>query len=421
MPLYAIAIGAVMLCNSPNSVCHLIPHQPIQTPLQQMIRMRIDNGVETADFIMEPDATGAELYSNAEFTGILEPLQRTVLLEYNGRIILNRLSNRMRSIAAPPRFPHLVVPRVLIYAFDVEQIEVMVHITDRAVTKSFMANAGMRTSEVYQKAVNIGIMQKHQLLRYRYRMEMDRVLENDISSSSDRRVLLDYIDPKNPNELRLIVSPIPEGVLLFAMFRDMTPNQDISLWNWAQFCIQNPWHGLCLSLSQRLEFESNGNQYAALEMDPLSSTEVHVLANHISIVNIPTWSGVLHLEHTPPSVRAMTLKGESVRVNLEKLRLSSLTELTLDFKEIIGGFDFEALSGSSLKTVRLPCHAGSRDADVDEVLEILATMRRQGEIRLERIEFGNTRTDHNIIQYIPELQDYDYIHSSLDREYNTSS
>ena len=395
---------------------YIIPHQTIQAPLQQMIRVRINNGVETADFIMEPDATGAELYSSAECTGILDPMQRTVLLEHNGRIILNDPSTKILSIVVPPHFPNLIVPRMLIYAFDVEQIEVMVHITNGAVTKSFMANAGMRTSEVYQKALEIGIIQKNQLLRYRYRMEMDRVLENDISSSSDRRVLLDYIDPKNPNELRLIVSPIPEGVLLFAMFRDMTPNQDIPLWRWAQFCIQNPWHGLCLSLSRELEFESNVDQFIALEEDPMSREETHVLANHLSIVNIPTWSGVLHLEHTPPSVRAMTLKGESVTVNLEKLQSSSLTELTLDFKEIIGGFDFEALSGSSLKIVRLPSHAGLRDEDVDEVLEILASMRRQGEIRLERIEFGNATTDHNIIRYVPERQDYDYINSSRGSE-----
>ena len=44
---------------------------------------------------------------------------------------------------------------------------------------------------------------------------------DDFNSSTLRRRLLDYSDPKDPNELDMIGLPFPKGVLLYAMFREI--------------------------------------------------------------------------------------------------------------------------------------------------------------------------------------------------------
>ena len=84
-------------------------------------------------------------------------------------------------------------------------------------------------------------MDNHFQFSLRYRDDSERVLMYDFNPWTPQRRLLDCIDPKHPNGWDLIVLPFPEGVLLYAMFREMAPNQNIPSWNYALFVpvIQN--------------------------------------------------------------------------------------------------------------------------------------------------------------------------------------
>ena len=388
-----------------NSIFHrlLCSYQTLQGPLKQRVRIRINNGDKKVSFFVDSRSTAAELYRNAESIGMMNPMRNAVLCDSNDRIIPDS-SIRLSTILPAPSLVNLVIPRQLILSvFEADQTEIIVHIINGDITRSFMVNAATQTHEVYQRAVNIGIMDNFYQFLLRFRYEPRRVLVQYTKPSAPSKIVLDYIDPNNPNELSLIVSPFPEGVLFFAMFRDMTPNQDIPSWNWAKFCFQNPWHGLCASLSRRIEYEEDMDD--DVDSNSKSGDQDEDWANDIHVVNVPAWNGVLYLEHTPDSVRSMTLKGHSVRVNLESLRFSSLKELTLDF-EIIIGLDIKGLSGLTLEILRLPSHPGLPPEDVNHVLNLLTSMRAQGEMQLDKLEFGRPDTAQKIIWYDPTEEDY---------------
>ena len=380
-----------------------IPYQRTRTPLQQMIQISITNvnGNTKESFLMSADTSTSDLYRNAECIGILDPINmQMVLSESNGVVIPDDPCMSLLTITPPSR-------QLILKVLAAKQIRITIHITNGNVTKSFTMKAKTRSKEVYQKAVDIGIMDNYFQFSLRYQYGGYRVLSDDFHPSMHQQILLDCIDMKHPNELRLFVAPLPEGVLLYALFQDMAPNQDIPSWNYAQFCVRNPWHVICDSLSRRIEYEDDMDTVINSKMS--SNNDVEDWANDIYVVNVPMWSGVLLLQHTPKSVRSMTLKGYSVRVNFQTLHFSSLRELTLDFEEIVG-FDIVALSGSSLEILRFPSNPGLQEYHVDGVLKLLTTMRGRGDIRLDKIDFGRAGTEQNVIWYNKEAKTYEYIH-----------
>ena len=373
---------------------------------QQRIRVRISRGDKTESVLINPRAKASELYGKAESLGIFNDRNNTVLMEYSGSIILDDPSTRLVDILVPPSLTNLMMLRPLILrVLAVKQIKITVHITNGDITESFKVNAATRTNEVYQKAEHIGLMENHFQFSLRYRYDPERVLMDDVNPATPQRRLLDCIDPKHPNELDLIVWPFPEGVLLYAMFREMAPNQDIPSWNYAVFCVRNPNHVLCSSLSRRIEYEDD---MATVISKTSSNNDVEDWANSIYVVNVPTWSGVLHLENVPRSVRSMTLNGHCVKIDFAALRFTSLTELTLDFDEIIG-FNIMALSGSLLNILRFPSTDGLPSGYIDDVIRTLNTLRAHNEICLERMVFGRKEKGQKVFWYNPEENDYEYI------------
>ena len=406
-----ILITTVILCKSAEfktienemGDSSLVPYQRNRTPLQQMIQISITNinGNAEEPFLMRVEDSTSELYRNAESIGILDSINRKMVLsKTNSRVIPDDPFMSLIAITPPSR-------QLVLKVLAAKQIRITIHITNGNVTKSFGMKAKTRSKEVYQKAVDIGIMDNCFQFSLRYQYGGYRVLIDDFHPSMHQQILLDCIDMKHPNELRFFVAPFPEGVLLYALFQDMAPNQDIPSWNYAQFCVRNPWHVLCASLSRRIEYEDGMHPKQVL---PAATENIGHYANDIYVVNVPMWSGVLHLQHTPKSVRSMTLKGHSVRVNLQSLHFCMyLKELTLDFDEIIG-FDIVALSGSSLEILRFPSHPGLQECRVDGVLELLTAMRGRGDIRLDKIDFGQAEIEQNVIWFNKGAGTYEYIH-----------
>ena len=417
---------AINFCAGPMRRKTEISQRSNRALLPHLLRILVDNGEQQKSFLLNPEATTAELYRKAEATGIMDPIKLEFLTQViwdpdqtERRIIPDHPSIKLLSILEPSILPNLVRPRQLsLSVFAMEQIAIVVRITNGNVTKSFMANARTRTSEIYQRAVHIGIMDNFYQFLLRCQHDTNRMLIHDSNSSNSIHppTIMDCMNPRNPNELRLIVSPFPDGVLLFAMFRYMSPNQNIPSWSWADFCARNPWHVLCSSLSRRIEYEDNVDYTDvaisnSLNLVPMN--QVEDWANDIYVVNVPTWSGVIHLEHIPRSVRCMNVKGHSVSVDLRALRFSSLRELTLNFEEVIG-FDITALSGSPLEVLKLPSHRKLDEKEVDYIIDMLSMMRKMKKIRLETIVFGG-KTEQQIIWYSSKLKDYDYIHIHVHR------
>lgn len=415
-----ILFGATILCNGGIQGWKTEIFENLQTPddnegpMQPWIRVRIKKDDKMESFFMNVDATAAALHRHVESLEIVNPLNSTILWENDSLLhfIPDEPSISLLDILPPPSLANLVMPHQLnLSVIDMNQIDITIQITNGNQNKSFEANAGTRTNEVYQKAVDIGILDNFYQFILRYQSQPDRTLINDASPSTAPIKLLNVIDLKSPNELKLVVSPVPEGVLLFWMFREMSPNQQVPSWDYAQFCNQNPWHELCSSLSGRVGYESNMTVSATAE-------EVEDAVSNIRVVNVPTWSGRIHLEHIPRTVRKMTLKGQSIRVNFDSLRYTAQTlkELTLDFVEGIG-LDVVSLSGSSLEILRLPSHPGLRAADVHGVLEMLTTMRAKNKIHLKMVVFGRKNGQQQIIWYAPEARKYEYLRIEVHAEF----
>lgn len=408
MYFQVILVMSVMLCRGSeeqqDNSGHVLEDR---ISSQQMILVRIINDVIMQSFWMNPNDTTAQLYRSAHFIGILNLLNNTVLWD-SGRCIPYDDSMRLSAILAPPSsFPNLKVRRELIlHVFAVEQIEITVQIENGDTIKSFTANAGMRTSEVYRQAVRMGIMENSNQFLLHYRYERDKVLVFRSSPSSPPLTLIECVDPRSPRELKFIVAPYPEGLLLFAMFRDMAPNQHISFWEYAKFCNLDPWHAHCSDLSWRFEYDQNEDASEMSENSIGDWSNVH----DIVVVNVPTWSGVLHLENIPKSVRSMNLHGQSVTINLESLRFSSLKELILDFNQIIGFETILGITGSQLEVLRLPHHIGLLQQDQQHVLNKLTRMRSKGEIVLKEIAFGRVMREQQFIRYDPKTKQYIYVH-----------
>ena len=209
---------------------------------------------------MRVEDSTSELYRNAESIGILDSINmKMVLSKTNSRVIPDDPFMNLMAITPPSR-------QLILKVFAAKQIRITIHITNGNVTKSFTMKAKIRTKDVYQKAVVIGIMDNCFQFLLRYQYGGYRILIDDFHPSMHQQILLDCIDMKHPNELRLFVAPLPEGVLLYALFQDMAPNQDIPSWKYAQFCVRNPWHVLCPSLSRRIEYEDDMHPKQVLEI-----------------------------------------------------------------------------------------------------------------------------------------------------------
>lgn len=402
MSLTLILIAIVVICNTVDSRDDiydeyerpLIPHLP-----RERITILIHHGDEKKSFEMNPDEPTSKAYvCAANLLGIPGLGKDTVLLDDRGHIIPD--DPKMWLLEALPE-PTAIERHFNLHVVAVDHIAIMVDITNGVDTESFVVNAGTRGIEVYQMAVDIGIMENHYQFMLQYPYERDRVtgvLPKIADPSIPGQALLYSIDPRNPTELRLSVSPAPEGMLLHAMFRDMTPNQDIPFWNYIQFCSINPWHVLCSSLTYNLP------EVIAGDISPISNQR-NMQCVELEMDSVPTWSGALRLEHTPKSVQILVLKGQSVKVDFESLRFTSLRELTLDFEEVIG-LNPVALSGSSLKVLRLSSRVVLSGLKVDGLLDTLAGMRARGEIELDCICFGRTKAEQKVIRYNSMAKEY---------------
>ena len=391
-----VSVALILIAVVPTSKSaagEVVPYRPLipyDAQSQQIFRIRINKGDQMVTFIMNLDSTIAGLYEKAQSFQVLRPLNNTVFKGDNGRLVRNDPSTRLLKTLSRESLANQVMPIQLnLTVFAVEQIEVTVHITNGDDAISFIVNASTRTHEVYQRAVDCGIMKDFHQFWLQFRYIGDKALFNDAHPSAIPQKLLKSIDPWNPHELCLVVSPVPEGVLLFAMFRDMAPNQGIPWWDFAQFCFYNPWNVFCASLS-RDGFGHWTNQAG-----------IHLT------VSIRNWRGELHLACIPPSVRSMTLTGQSIKVTFQSLRFTSLKVLSLDFEEI-KGFQIAALKGSILEILRVPTYSGMQDQDTENVLKALTVMRENDQIRLERIHFGRMEGAQRIIRYNAEVKEYCY-------------
>ena len=363
----------------------LIPNQKIQTPLQRIISVQIKNGDKKSSFMLNRDATTYELYRKAESLGIIEPTRDTILWEDSGRVIIDD-SSMMLLLLLPPSPNPRIPQQAMLSVFNVDQIMLTVHIINGLKTWSFTTHCGMSASEVYHQAIQMGIMDNADQFELQY--DNDRILG---LYSDPPPILLNAIDPFHPHSLTLYVSPVPEGFLLFAMFRDMTPYQDLPFWKYAQFCRDNQWHELCSSLSGMKEYnrDYNGcpdaNKSVITHLDEGTGQWVH----HIHVDNVPSLSGQLHLKYVPQTVRSLTVRGMSVSVQINELRQSSLKELEFGFQKVVG-INVPALirlTEAPLEILRLPTSKLWEGA-VAKLLEMLTHSRAIGLIQLELIEFS---------------------------------
>ena len=341
-------------------------------------------------FSLNPDATTHELYKGAESFCIIEPSRNTVLWEDSGRVIPDDSSMMLMDILPPSSSPK-IPPHAMLTVFNVDQIMLTVHIINGLKMWSFTTHCGMTVADVYQQAVRMGIMENADQFMLQYDNDQILGLYADPEAPA---ILLDAIDPFHPQILTLFVSPVPEGLLLFAMFRDMAPNQDIPFWEYARFCRDNPWHELCSSLSRMMEFhkEFQGNLNVDDMMESIVSRpdeETGQWNHDIYVDTVPSWSGQLNLAYLPRTVRSLCLKGINVSLSIKDLRQSSLKELELQFQKVIGisVAALTRLTGSQLEILRLPT-AEVRESDVEKVLEILNHSKGVGLIELELIEFA---------------------------------
>lgn len=368
--------------NEAGDIVHR-PLIPYEAQLHDMVKIQIVDGNKMVSFFMRRDSTTAGVYRKAQSFGILRHLNNIVLKADNGPLIPNDSAITLLPTLVPESPANQVMPHQLnLTVFAVEQIEISVQIINGEQAAIFFLSAANRPKDVYERAVELGIMNNGHQFWLSY-INQGKVLYNDNNPSYPEKALLDCIDPWNPHELSLIVTPIPEGLLLYQLFRQMTPNYQIHWWNYAKFCREQPWHVQCSRIS------ANGVPVPVLKVD------------------VPSWGGNINLENTPPSIRSMILRGQSVEVDFGALRFTSLNELTLDFREI-SGWDITGLSGSSLKVLRYPCYSGIQDDHVDYYLKTLTTLRAQNKIQLDSIYYAPIGSTQCMIQYDPVTKSYDY-------------
>ena len=217
MSLMFLLVASLLPCN--GAEMHSVPHEPSIHDQQNMIRVRIKNGNKMRSFLINSDATTSELYRNARWVGIMDPAITNVLWEYSGRVIPDDPSVMLLDMLPPP--PSLDTPhQTILSVFSAEKIIITVHISNGSKIWSFTTHCGMTVDALYQHAVDMGIMENADqfMLQFEDDESSDNILESDPDPSMPSKILLNVIDPLNPNQLKLFVSPVPEGLLLFAMF-----------------------------------------------------------------------------------------------------------------------------------------------------------------------------------------------------------
>ena len=146
-------------------------HRSLIPRIQRMIKVQVHNEDKMETFPINPEATTAVLYRTAESIGIMDPRNKTVLWEYEcsgGVFIPDDPSIRCLDILTPTashQRPKKLPKQIILHVFAAKQIAITVHITNGNNTESILCNPLTRTSEIYQKAVDIGIVDNyHQFL-----------------------------------------------------------------------------------------------------------------------------------------------------------------------------------------------------------------------------------------------------------------
>ena len=159
MSLTLILIAIVVICNTVDSRDDiydeyerpLIPHLP-----RERITILIHHGDEKKSFEMNLDQPMSKVYvCAANLLGMPGLGKDAVLLDDMGHIIPD--DPKMWLLEALLE-PTAIERHFNLHVVAVDHIAIMVDITNGVDTESFVVNAGTRGIEVYQMAVDIGIM-----------------------------------------------------------------------------------------------------------------------------------------------------------------------------------------------------------------------------------------------------------------------
>lgn len=380
----------------------LVPqHQSPQNTLSQApaaFIVHLSREETTKSIPMDSHATAADLYEAAQSVGMLDKNEDVVLKEdgHGGQLIFANDNIVMTEILDPFENPE-IIQNLTVNVLAYDRITISIHITNMDKKLSFTAHSGMNTDDIYHEALKNGMMENFDQFLLTYDGDPSHSIFGWTTDPfGPASLLLHSIDPHNPDELRLSVHPVPEGVLLYIMFWGMSPNENLPFLKYAQFCLKHPWHPFCDCLSKIHKFDGSAG-YSVISIRK---------QHYIYVDGGPLWSGQMTLAHIPRTVRLLSLKGNKIRLRASGLWKTKVTELVLQF-ETIEGFNVADLSGTSLEVLRFPCYGGFFRNQVDEVLEMLNRMRALGLIKLQIIEFA----DGVRIIYDSTTRRYTYIQS----------
>ena len=354
-------------------------------PLHEMIQIHIINDMNLGmvSFNVEADTTTSSLYQMAEILKILDsdhvddsPIKNDedwLVDEATGTFLKCDSNLEIQDILTPgPGVGN--TKEITLLVVTTSDLNVAVHITSGASKESVWAKPSTSTLAIYEYAVSAGILQNTCQFMLCHENDHERFLSASPDPSSTR-LLLEHLDPECPLELNLEVMPIPDGQLIFWMFREMVPQQRMAYWE----------HAI-------LDHEQYG----------LNS---QIVAN----CKAEMWAGKLDLKFVPSSIKSIVLRGCSAIVDFKHLYYVSLKELVLDFTWIFG-IDWLSLKGSQLERLRLPAHMAMSADDAVNPVEMLTYLRSRGEIQINAIEFGDTEK----IVYDPQSDAYLYSVCSAD-------
>ena len=340
-------------------------HPSDYVPLHEMIQIHIINDMDLGmvSFNVEADTTTFSLYQMAEILRILDsdhtdnsPIRNDedwLVDEATGTFLKCDSNLEIQDILTPdPGVGN--TKEITLLVVTTSDLNIAVHITSGASKEAVWAKPSTSTFAIYEYAVRAGILQNTCQFMLCHENDHNRFLSASPDPSSTR-LLLEHLDPGCPLELKLEVMPIPDGQLIFWMFREMVPLQGMAFWQQAIF--DHEQHGLKSQMVANCKAEM--------------------------------WAGKLDLKFVPASIKLLELKGCSAIVDFKDLIYVSLKELVLDFIWIFG-IDWLNLRGSQLERLHLPAHFAMSADDAVTPVEILTYLRSRREIQINAIEFGDT-------------------------------
>ena len=252
--------------------------------------------------------------------------------------------------------------------------------------RSLMVNIGCNLANLYQLLVSLGIIQDvyHSMLVSMY----GHYLVYD--DSADSQMLIDMTEPESPDQIRLHLHSLSDGYLLYKVLEGMSPNDAaIPWWKQAESCSIDPMDDHCSDItSWGFDDISNDLGFISIKID------------------IDTWTGTLNLKYLPQRVEELSLREDSVTLDLSDLKHTSLRGLYLEFNSITG-IDLMASRGSCLEVLKLPYEP------TDIMLDDLIELRMMNQTRLKSVEFGNT----DRIDYVESEKGYRF--TSLSESWNS--